>query len=86
MSILWGTKAAGEDVAVGDGCLIIGGPPDAIRTPPELGGQEFRVERVYWRVCPCGGPHECESFSLLGTDLQVSECPAKGFLWWRPRR
>lgn len=85
MSILWGNRIAGQDVAVGEGHLIIGGVPDVVRVPPELGGQEFRVQEAYQRECPCGGAHESRTLALTGTDMQVSECPDRGFLWWRPR-
>lgn len=85
MSILWGTRVAGQAVAVGDKHMIIGGVPDVIRTPPELGGQEFSVQRAYWRACPCGAAHESQTLELASTDMEVSECPARGFLWWRRR-
>lgn len=83
---LWGTRVAGSHGAIaedGTGHLVILGTPDWIRTPPELGGQEFRVSRTYMRECPCRRPHQSQTFELAGCDFQVSECAEAGFLWWR---
>jgi len=84
---LWGTRQAGSPVAIGEtemgSHVIFTDVPDRVRTPPELGGVEFLVERAYRRACPCQGSHEAVTFDLTGSDLHVSECPVRGFLWWR---
>ena len=85
--ILWGNRFPGDETAVGTSALgahTVVGAPQWVRTPAELGSQQFRVGSVYWRDCPCGEHHMVKTFTLRATDLQVSECVRRGFLWWRP--
>lgn len=86
---LWGTKTPGSSVAVGEdelgGYTVIADVPDHIRLPQELGGTEHSVAKAYRRDCPCQGGHESVTYALSGTDIQVSECVTRGFLWWRPQ-
>jgi hypothetical protein len=88
MTTLWGDRKPGDDYAVGadeQGGYVMVGEPDRIRTPPDLGSQEFRVATMYRASCPCKAGHEVKTYTLVGTDLQVSECGGERFLWWRPR-
>lgn len=85
---LWGEREAGSNVSVGSdaaGSYAVVGDPDWVRTPPELGSEKLRVERVYARACPCGGAHEARTYDLQASDLHVSDCSERGFLWWRAR-
>jgi len=86
---LWTERQAGSGVSVGEdetGAFVVVGDPDWVRTPPELGNEALRVERIYARACPCGGAHEARTFDLQGSDLHVSDCSARGYLWWRARK
>lgn len=85
--ILWGDRLPGDETAVGAdelGAYTIVGEPQWIRTPADLGSERFRVASVYRRDCPCGADHQVKTYTLSETDLQVSECLRRGFLWWRP--
>lgn len=67
MTTLWGDRQAGQDFAVGTdelGVHVIYGEPDRIRTPAEIGGQEYRVSSAYSRECPCAGSHEAKTYTL----------------------
>jgi len=85
--VIWGERSVGSPVAVGEnehgGHVIISDTPDWIRLPPTLGGTDHRVANTYSRPCPCGEAHEAKTFDLTGTDVHVSECIDRGFLWWR---
>lgn len=89
MSTIWGDKHPGQNFAAGQdelGAYTISGEPDRIRTPPELGSVEYKVSSIYQHACACGKEHDSKTYALEGTDLQVSECIERGFLWWKPRK
>lgn len=84
---IWSERVPGSDVSIAEqegGAIMVIGEPDRVRTPPELGSQELMVASIYHRKCPCGG-HRAKTYTFQGSDLQVSDCPARGFLWWKPR-
>ena len=88
-STLWSERYAGQDFSVGldeetDGAFLVFGEPDHIRTPPELGSIAYRVVSIETHRCPCMA-HDAKAYTLEGTDLRVSHCPTKGYLWWKPR-
>ena len=84
---LWGTKSAGSSVAEGeDGVAFVAEVPDYVQLPASLGGTRHPVAKAYVRDCPCRAGHQSKTFALEGTTIQVSECPLKGFLWWRESR
>lgn len=85
MTTLWGDRKPGDIGTPIDDNTIVIGEPDRVRTPPELGSQELLVAEIYYRKCPCGGEHSAKTFVLEGSDLRVSECLERGFMWWRPR-
>lgn len=63
--------------------LLIGDTtPDWVRLPPQLGGKEVRVLETFTMACPgnCGGKHKTHR---LEDNYGVSECPTKGFLWFK---
>lgn len=83
--IIWGDRKVGSTAAVNEeeGLVILADVPDWVRTPPELGSTQLRVIKAYMRSCPCGGSHQSKTFDLEGDKLHVSECHARGFLWWK---
>ena len=89
MSTLWGERRPGSDFSVGEdemgGGFVAMGEPDRVRTPPELGSQEYRVDSISVGKCPCGQDHEVKTYALVGTNLRVSDCSLRGYLWWKPR-
>ena len=86
---IWGERKPGSPVAVGGdeqgGHVIIADVPDWVRTPPELGGEKLKVSRAYLRDCPCQGGHKVKTLDFEGSPLHVSECVARGFMWWKER-
>jgi len=89
MTTLWGQRRPGDEGIVADdelgGAMFVIGDPDRVRTPAELGGVELRVASQYWRDCPCGAGHSAKTFTFEASELQVTECLVRGFLWWKPR-
>lgn len=84
---LWGHRSPGEFATVVRDEDVVGitiGEPDRVRTPPEMGRVELKVAGVHMQRCPCGGGHGAKTFTFEGSELRVSECLARGFLWWKP--
>lgn len=69
-------SAEGEDPAL----LIMDGPPDDVRLPPELGGQIERVKESFMGPCP-----HCKATvrHLVLESCSVAECVQ--FFWYRRR-
>lgn len=68
------------------GALLIGSKiPDAVRLPPELGGQVARVESSEEIACNCGeGPEHrvtCVYLAPGTVAAAVVCCPRTGFRW-----
>ena len=67
------------------GAALVGKPrPDWVRLPPELGGGEVRVLDSKAGLCPVCRDHSCQHLQL-DAEVDVAECPARGFLWYRRR-
>lgn len=84
--IEWFGRKPGEDAAVGtdDPSMVLFGssPPDWVRLPPELGGQQVKVLDAFAARCP-RGEHEVRHLHLEG-GVNVAECRGHGgFLWYR---
>jgi hypothetical protein len=63
--------------------LIMDGPPDDVRLPPELGGFIERVRESFQGPCP-----RCQQTvrHLVLESCSVAECrPCGGFLWYRKK-
>ena len=66
--------------------LVYDGVPDWVRLPAQLGGARVNVLHGVREPCPCGGDHGVLVLVLdEPTGIRVAECPARGFLWHRPR-
>jgi len=79
------TKEAGSSVAMSTededpALLIMDGPPDDVRLPPELGGHIERVKESFMGPCP-----HCKATvrHLVLESCSVAECVQ--FFWYRRR-
>lgn len=88
MTTEWFDRKPGEGGALSTtepGVLLVGNPrPDWVRLPPELGGVEVRVLDSKPGLCPVCLNHDCQHLQL-DAEVNVAECPARGFLWYRRR-
>lgn len=80
------TKQAGDDSlqSLEDPSLQLFGEviPEWVRLPQQLGGEKRTVQSYKKINCVCGGEHIVLELNL-GDNFYVSECPSKGFLWYR---
>ena len=72
-----------QDQGDGSVATLIGGLPDAVRMPPELGGGVGRVVSAHQGRCPKCERGVCRHLQL-STDVSVAECQGGcGFVWYR---
>lgn len=91
MSTLWFERGPNDVAATGvtePETLLVGNPvPDWVRAPPGLGdltGREFRVLSSSQEKCPMPCDLVVRHLSVE-EGLNVAECPAHGFTWYRRR-
>lgn len=85
---MWFGREVGEPPILeqedGSCAVLIGGPPDWLRLPSELGGHQVRVLESGQAPCPkCNDRHPCRHLLVEG-GYGVAECGINHeFYWYR---
>lgn len=85
---MWFDRKPGDVVSIGvdDPTTLLlsdGGPPDWVRTPPEVGGQKLKVVRAFIQKCPLCDIEQLVRHLECEQGYFVAECVHHGFAWYK---